>query len=132
MLAIELQALMKEDFNVGITGFDATEIDRLLDGLETDESGNTDDDAVPEIEENPVSKPGDLWILGDHRLLCGDATRLNHVEQVLDGALADLCFTGPPYNVAYGNSAKDNMRGNKRTILNDNLGDGFEQFLYDA
>ena len=132
MLAIELQALMEEDFDVGITGFDLDEVDKLLDGLETEETGNTDDDAIPEIEENPVSKPSDLWILGDHRLLCGDATRLDHVEEVLDGALADLCFTDPPYNVKYGATAKDKMRGNKRTILNDNLGDGFEQFLYDA
>jgi DNA modification methylase len=132
MLAIELQALMDDEFDVDITGFDAAEIDRLLDGMETGESSNTDDDAVPEVEENPVSKPGDLWILGDHRLLCGDATRLDHVEQVLDGALADMCFTDPPYNVNYGESAKDKMRGNKRKILNDNLGEDFERFLYDA
>ncbi|HHK74528.1 MAG TPA: site-specific DNA-methyltransferase, partial [Rhizobiales bacterium] len=97
MLAIELQALMDDEFDVDITGFDADEIDNLLAGLEDDSTGNTDDDAVPEIEDDPVSKPGDLWILGDHRLLCGDATRLDHVEQVLDGALADMCFTDPPY-----------------------------------
>ena len=132
MLAIELQALMEEDFDLDITGFDAEEVDRLLAGLETQEGGNTDDDAVPEVEENPVSKPGDLWILGEHRLLCGDATRLDHVERVLDGALADMCFTDPPYNVNYGESAKDKMRGNKRKILNDNLGEEFSQFLYDV
>ncbi len=132
MLAIELQALMEDEFDVDITGFDADEIDNLLAGLEDDAGGNTDDDAVPQIEDDPVSKPGDLWTLGDHRLLCGDATRLDHVEQVLDGALADLCFTDPPYNVNYGETAKDKMRGNKRKILNDNLGEDFERFLYDA
>ena len=57
---------------------------------------------------------------------------LADVERVLDGGLADLCFTDPPYNVDYGNSAKDKMRGKERSILNDNLGEGFERFLYDA
>ncbi len=132
MLAIELQALMEEDFDLDITGFDAAEIDKLLAGLDEESAGETDDDAVPEIEDEPVSKPGDLWVLGDHRLLCGDATRLDHVERVLGGALADMCFTDPPYNVNYGETAKDKMRGNKRRILNDNLGEDFERFLYDA
>jgi DNA modification methylase len=73
-----------------------------------------------------------LWILGDHRLLCGDATVLTDVERVLDGQLADMTFTDPPYNVAYGSSAKDKLRGNRRKILNDDLGSGFEAFLHDA
>ena len=132
MLAIELQALMEEDFNLDITGFDAAEVDKLLAGLEEDNAGETEDDAVPEVEEKTVSKPGDLWVLGEHRLLCGDATRLDHVERVLDGSLADMCFTDPPYNVNYGETAKDKMRGNKRRILNDDLGAEFGRFLYDA
>ena len=93
---------------------------------------NIDDDEVPDAPEDPVTRPGDLWLLGNHRLLCGDATVLADVERVLDGGLADLCFTDPPYNVDYGNSAKDKMRGKERSILNDNLGEGFERFLYDA
>ena len=93
---------------------------------------NIDDDEVPGAPEDPVTRPGDLWLLGNHRLLCGDATVLADVERVLDGGLADLCFTDPPYNVDYGNSAKDKMRGTERRILNDNLGEGFERFLYDA
>ena len=84
------------------------------------------------MSENPVTKPGDLWLLGNHRLLCGDATVLGNVERVLDGGLADLCFTDPPYNVDYGNSAKDRMRGKKRRIRNDNLGADFERFLGEA
>jgi DNA modification methylase len=65
-------------------------------------------------------------------VLCGDATVLGDVERVLGGQLADLTFTDPPYNVNYGSSAKDKLRGNKRNILNDNLGSGFEAFLHDA
>jgi len=87
---------------------------------------------LPEAPVTPVSKPGDLWQLGNHRLLCGDSTILANVERVLEGALADMVFTDPPYNVDYGNTAKDKLRGTNRTILNDNLGDGFEQFLYDS
>jgi DNA modification methylase len=71
-------------------------------------------------------------VLGEHRLLCGDATVLADVERVLDGRLADMTFTDPPYNVEYGSSAKDTLRGNKRRILNDDLGIGFESFLHDA
>jgi len=131
MLRLELEELRAEDFDLDITGFDLDEIDRLLQGTET-AAGNIDDDEVPEAPEQPVTRPGDLWVLGNHRLLCGDATALADVEKVLDGGLADLCFTDPPYNVDYGNSAKDKMRGKDRRILNDNLGEGFEAFLYDA
>ncbi|MBC8158979.1 MAG: site-specific DNA-methyltransferase [Alphaproteobacteria bacterium] len=131
MLRLELEELRAEDFDLDITGFDLDEIDRLLQGTEAT-AGNIDDDEVPEAPEEPVTRPGDLWVVGDHRLLCGDATVLGDVEKVLDGGLADLCFTDPPYNVDYGNSAKDKMRGNDRRILNDNLGEGFETFLYDA
>ena len=65
-------------------------------------------------------------MLGEHRLLCGDATVPADVERVLDGRLADMTFTDPPYNVDYGSSAKDKLRGKKRKILNDDLGTGFE------
>ena len=71
-------------------------------------------------------------MLGEHRLLCGDATVLADVERVLDGRLADMTFTDPPYNVDYGNSPKDKLRGKHRPILNDDLGSGFEAFLHDA
>ena len=87
---------------------------------------------MPEAPAEPVTKPGDVYVLGNHRLLCGDSTVLANVEKVLDGALADMVFTDPPYNVNYANTAKDKMRGKNRAILNDDLGDGFEKFLYDA
>src|SRR5690606_36701261 len=103
--------------------------EELLAGPGDTSVGNTDDDAAPEPPDDAVSKPGDLWRLGDHRLLCGDATMRDDVERVLEGGLADLCFTDPPYNVDYGNRQKD---GRDRRILNDNLGGLFERFLHDA
>ncbi|MDD3030624.1 MAG: site-specific DNA-methyltransferase [Alphaproteobacteria bacterium] len=131
LLREEFMALKDADFDLPLMGFSDEELADILD-VETLGAGNTDDDAVPEAPEEPITKPGDLYILGDHRLLCGDSTVLEHVERVLDGALADMVFTDPPYNVDYGNTAKDKMRGSGRTIMNDNLGDGFAQFLYDA
>ena len=132
LLRLELEELRAEDFDLDITGFDLDEIDRLLQGADPEGTGLTDDDEVPEAPEEAITKLGDLWILGQHRLLCGDATVLADVEKVLDGGLADLCFTDPPYNVDYGNKAKDKLSGKDRRILNDNLGDGFEAFLYDS
>lgn len=131
MLAAEVARLQEEDVDLSLLGFGDEEIDDLL-NLEEGNQGNTDDDAVPEAPVDPVTKLGDVYVLGNHRLLCGDSTVLSNVEKVLDGALADMVFTDPPYNVDYGNTAKDKMRGNDRKILNDNLGEGFETFLYDA
>jgi DNA modification methylase len=131
LLRAEMTALAAENFDLPIIGFSDDELAALLAEPNTAE-GQTDEDAVPEAPETPVSKPGDLWRLGNHLLLCGDSTVLANVERVLDGALADMVFTDPPYNVDYGNTAKDKLRGTNRTIMNDNLGDGFERFLYDA
>jgi len=117
---------------VSLIGFPDDFLDDLLADPEDLAAGNIDDDEAPEPPDDPVTRPGDLWLLGNHRLYCGDATVLADVERALDGGLADLCFTDPPYNVDYGNSAKDKMRGKDRRILNDNLGEGFERFLYDA
>lgn len=126
----ELDALENDGFDLKLTGFTDEELSNLLESEAA--SGNTDEDAVPEAPVDPITKPGDIYVLGNHRLLCGDSTILENVERVLDGSLADMVFTDPPYNVDYGNTAKDKMRGNNRTIMNDNLGDGFESFLYDA
>ena len=71
-------------------------------------------DAAPEPPAEPVSRPGDLWICGEHRVLCGDATVLADVEKVLGGEPADMAFTDPPYNVNYANTAKDKLRGRNR------------------
>ena len=104
MLAAELAALKDEAFDLELLGFDDAELDRLLAAeLEPDD----DADEAPEPPADPVSRPGDLWVCGEHRVLCGDATILADVEKVLDGELADMTFTDPPYNVNYANSAKD-------------------------
>jgi DNA modification methylase len=132
LLRVELEALLEDDFELGLTGFDLREIDALLAAVEPEQAGLTEDDEVPEAPEQPVTRPGDLWVLGSHRLLCGDATVLADVERVLGGQLADMTWTDPPYGVNYANSPKDKLRGKHRPILNDNLGAGFEAFLHDA
>jgi 16S rRNA G966 N2-methylase RsmD len=76
------------------------EDDELLAEVLEPEEGNTDPDAVPEAPEEPITKPGDLWILGDHRLLCGDSTDVLAVERLMDGKKADMVFTDPPYGVS--------------------------------
>jgi DNA modification methylase len=132
LLAEELAWLREERFDLDLMGFDASELERLLAIADGDSASDETEDAVPEPPEDPVSRPGDLWVLGNHRLLCGDATILADVERVLGGQLADMTFCDPPYNVDYANSPKDKLRGKHRPILNDALGGGFEAFLYDA
>jgi len=128
LLKLEFEDLKLEDLDLALTGFDEQEIDQLL-------AAGVDDAAIDEAPEppaEPVSRPGDLWICGEHRVFCGSATVLADVEKVLDGELADMTFTDPPYNVDYANTAKDKLRGKNRPILNDNLGDDFGTLLYDA
>jgi len=132
LLRVELEALQDEGFDLDLTGFDADALAELLAGDESVNEGQTDEDAVPDVGDAPVSRPGDVWLLGAHRLLCGDATVASSYETLLDGEAVDMVFTDPPYNVNYANSAKDKMRGKDRAILNDNLGDGFEDFLLAA
>jgi DNA modification methylase len=132
MLRVEMAALDEDGFNLELVGFTDDEIEDLLREPEEATAGNTDDDAVPETPETAVTVPGDVWTLGEHRLLCGDATRMADVEKVLAGGLADMVFCDPPYNVNYGATMKDKLRGKKRKIANDDLGQGFEQFLRDA
>lgn len=132
MLRIELEALQLEGFDLDITGFDADALAELIAGDEPDNEGQTDEDAVPEVGEIPISRPGDVWIMGQHRLLCGDSTVAESYARLMQGDVADMVFTDPPYNVNYANSAKDKMRGKDRAILNDNLGDGFYDFLLAA
>jgi DNA modification methylase len=132
MLRIELTTLEEEGFNLELVGFTDDELEDLLRDAEPVPPGGTDEDAVPETPESAVTVPGDVWLLGEHRLLCGDSIQLEVVEKVLAGGLADMVFTDPPYNVNYGETMKDKLRGKKRKIANDNLGDAFEQFLRDT
>lgn len=130
LLKLELTDLQDADFDLGLMGFSDDELDRLING--DDGGGLTDDDAVPETPKEPVSRPGDLWILGNHRLLCGDATQASSYEHLLAGQRVQMIWSDLPYNVNYANSAKDKLRGKHRPILNDNLGEGFYDFVFDA
>jgi DNA modification methylase len=121
LLAAEVADLQALGVDLDLTGFEAGEIDDLL--AQSGATPSFPDEAPPPPTE-PLTRPGDLWLLGHHRLLCGDATRVEDLRRVLDGRLADLVFTDPPYNVAYqGKSA------GRRTIANDDLGAAFGAFL---
>jgi DNA modification methylase len=126
MLRVELDALEEAGFDLDLVGFSDEELEALAPPEETRE-GLTDEDAVPEEEARPVTVPGDIWILGEHRLLCGDATSMEAIQTVLAGGLADMTFSDPPYSVSYvGKTAR------KLTIQNDALGAGFYDFLREA
>jgi DNA modification methylase len=132
LLQLELADLDALDYDLSLTGFDTDELAELLVGGEQEHQGETDDDEVPESDAAVVSQPGDLWVLGEHRVLCGDATDPASYTRLLAGEQADMVFIDPPYGVNYANSAKDRMRGKARPILNDNLGEGFYDFLLAA
>ncbi len=132
LLRVELADLQDAGFDLDITGFDADALAELMAGDEPEVSGQTDEDAVPEVSDAPVSRAGDVWHLGPHRLLCGDATLTASYDALLGDERVDMVFTDPPYNVNYANSAKDKLRGKDRAILNDNLGDSFYDFLLAA
>ena len=132
LLRLELEELQLDDFDLALTGFDANELLDIMAGDESTAEGNADEDAAPEVPVTPASKLGDVWIMGPHRLLCADSTDAASFTLLMAGQKAAMVFTDPPYNVDYANSAKDKMRGTNRPILNDNLGDGFHDFLLDA
>ena len=129
MLAAELATLKEDAFDLDLLGFGDAELDRLL-AMELEPEDDADE--VPDPPVDPISRPGDLWICGEHRVLCGDATLLSDIEAVLGGELADVCFTDPPYNVNYANGSDKKRSSRKRPILNDALGEEFGQLLYDA
>jgi DNA modification methylase len=113
MLTLELQDLKAEDFNLDLLGFEADELNALLNPIKETE-GLTDEDAVPEVPEEPKTKPGDIYQLGRHRLMCGDSTSIDAVEKLMGGVQVDFMFTSPPYNA--GDSEK--LSGNTHTIDN--------------
>jgi len=132
LLRLELAELQEADFDLALTGCDADELLEIMAGEETTAEGHTDEDAAPEVPVTPVSKPGDVWIMGQHRLLCGDSTDAASYDTLLGNERVTMIFQDPPYNVDYANTAKDKLRGTNRPILNDNLGDGFQDFLLAA
>jgi len=129
VLRFELDALMGAGFNLDLTGFSAVDVRGLLAGAD----GNTDPDDVPETPKDPVSRPGDIWILGEHRIACGSSTDADTVARVLAGAVPHLMVTDPPYGVEYDASWRtgivDPKNGNNKTVratgkvLNDDKAD---------
>jgi DNA modification methylase len=124
LLSLEVIDLKLLDFDLSLTGFDDGELAALL-AAQDAVGGLTDEDAVPELPETPISRLGDLWILGDHRLLVGDATHSDAAVKLLSGSLVDLVFTDPPYNVSYEGYTEDRL-----TIKGDRMcAADFKQFL---
>lgn len=130
----------------GLAGTDADTLDALLDGLETGdadldaflatlrshddepEEGLTDEDEVPQEQQEAITRPGDVWILGKNRVMCGDSTSTDDIAKLCEGQLVDMWLTDPPYNVAYEGKTKDALK-----IKNDSMGDtAFRQFLRDS
>jgi len=123
MLTIELNDLLADGFALELLGFDPKEIDALLEPEVVE--GLTDEDAVPDVPDEPITKIGDIYQLGRHRVMCGDSTSLSDVDTLMDGNKVDMVFTDPPYNVGF------NGRSGKHDVIkNDNLSDSdFENFI---
>jgi DNA modification methylase len=132
-----LEQLNEEGQDITLSGFDLSEINSFIpefDGetslLPEDDDFNVDE-TLQEIDE-PTTKLGDVWILGNHRLMCGDSTKKEDVYTLMNGAKAEMCFTDPPWNVAYGSNLKEgNAQGYKpRTIMNDKMStNDFKEFM---
>ena len=137
MLKAEIEDLNLEGFDLGLLGFD----DKFLDGLLEPEpsEGLTDEDAVPEVPEQPKTVLGDVWVMGNHRLMCGDSTSVTAFDQLMDGAKADMIFTDPPYGMSYGggraagSTPKGALVKAHGMIMNDDLqGDDLIALVRDA
>ncbi|MDD4754365.1 MAG: site-specific DNA-methyltransferase, partial [Desulfitobacteriaceae bacterium] len=112
-------------FDITLTGFDAAEIEHLFSQVHDKDVKEDDFDVDEALKEPVISKPGDLWLLGRHRLLCGDSTKAETYEKLMDGKKANLVITDPPYGVSYD--------GSQGTIKNDDLkGEAFYEFLFAA
>jgi DNA modification methylase len=123
LLAIEFAELGALGFDLELTGFTLDEIDALT--PEEIPPGLTDEDAVPELPIEPVTKLGDVWLCGNHRVMCGDSTSVDAVDKLMDGNKADMVWTDPPYNVA--------IEGIAGKIMNDDMdNESFKTFLSDV
>jgi DNA modification methylase len=141
LLMLELDALKDADYDLDLTGFSADEISDLMPEQLTE--GLTDEDAVPDVPEIPHTVLGDVWVLGNHRVMCGDSTSIDAVEKLMDGQKADMVFTDPPYGMSYGGGrARGNHSLNKQggvvvkahgmILGDDKTGDDLIQLVRDA
>ena len=134
LLSAELNDLLGEDFDLSLIGFDDDELEALLAGdVDPETASREGEDDVPEAPEAPISRPGDLWVLGKHRLLCGDATVATDVDRLLGDVKPQLMVTDPPYGVEYdpGWRNKAGAAATKRTgkVLNDDRADWREAWV---
>ena len=130
-LRIEFESLQDMDFNLEMSGFDMDEIADIIDAADAAAVGE-EDDFEPELPEIPKSQLGDIYVLGRHRLMCGDSTKIDQVGQMMDGDKADIVFTDPPWNVNYG-ADQNHPSWKPRTIINDFMGtEDFKTFMFEA
>ena len=130
LLNLEIAGLSEVDFDLDLLGFDSSELDKLL---INNEEYLTDEDEVPEPPKEPKSKLGDVYELGEHRLMCGDSTNKENKEILLKGKNIDMIFTDPPYGVEYVSRVDEKRRKNWGGIKNDDLkGENLEKFLESA
>ena len=120
-----LQELKLEEFDMNLTGFDFDEVDEILNDINGTKEDNFDVDSAYEEIEEPITKPGDVWILGNNRLMCGDSTHKDDIMRLMNNQDADMLLTDPPYNVDYVGKTADALK-----IVNDNMDDNqFYEFL---
>jgi len=131
MLALEFADLTAAGFDLALTGFMGDEIDELLAELDATPEGNTDADETPPVLADAVTKPGDVWLLGKHRIMCGDSTDAGSVAMLMNGKRASLMQTDPPYGIAYVENAKSKgQAASHADIENDELdGEKLQAFL---
>jgi len=122
LLIQEFTDLLDNNYDLELTGFDPDELEKIIVG---EKDGLTDEDAVPETPEEPKAQLGDIYKLGEHRLMCGDSTSIDAIEKLLDGTRPDMVFTDPPYNIDY-EGVKDKRDKIKNDKMND---DSFVDFL---
>ncbi|WP_341814299.1 DNA modification methylase [Wolbachia endosymbiont (group A) of Machimus atricapillus] len=131
LLKVEIQELEDLQFDLKMTGFELEKVQRFLDNLdgreEQGEKGEKFSDLAGDDKKVEITKPGDLWILGGHRIYCGDSCLVESFKAVLDDKMADITVCDPPYNAAYG----DSQEREDKKILNDDKGEKYELFLYD-
>ena len=133
LLAESLRELDTGELDIDLIGFSSKELDSILTWAPDQSKGKGDPDHVPAIEPDPITKPGEVWLMDKHRLLCGDSTSKDAIKILTEGAEVDMAWTDPPYNVAYGKvnaekeCYKNSTQFNKRQIMNDDMTDA--QFL---
>ena len=113
LLSVEMKDLDAEGFDLSLIGFGD---DMLANMLVDKTAGLTDENAVPDVPETPVTVEGDVWLLGDHRLMCGDSTSIDAVEKLMNGQKADMVFTDPPYGMSYGGGRAGKIGSNDGTV----------------